>query len=152
MNIFITSHAYGHKHKHTHQSYSQDFLRSYLCNVQVGSLLPYILINLLQVILVMVLVIYFHFQFYFRETIAFTDSKTMGAKHGIWCFRALHQWKVFLRRQGRTLTHASILSDITLLDLIWQAQLWKIEVHVKTLFMPRWALWLFIYGHPIYAY
>ena len=45
----------------------------------------------------------------------------MGAKHGIWCCRALHQWKVFLPSQGRTLTHASILSDITLLDPMWQA-------------------------------
>ena len=33
----------------------------------------------------------------------------MGAKHGIWCCRALHQWKMFLPIQGRTLTHASIL-------------------------------------------
>ena len=54
------------------------------------------------------------------ETIALTDTKTMGAKHGIWCFRSLHQWKVFLPRQGRTLTHPSILVDITLLDPIWQ--------------------------------
>ena len=47
------------------------------------------------------------------ETIALTDSKTMGAKHGIWCCIALHQGKVFLQGQGRTLTHASILTDIT---------------------------------------
>ena len=33
----------------------------------------------------------------------------MGAKHGIRCCRALHQWKVFLTNQGITLTHASIL-------------------------------------------
>ena len=44
----------------------------------------------------------------------------MGAKHRILCCRALHQWKVFLPRQGRTLTHPSILVDITLLDPIWQ--------------------------------
>ena len=40
----------------------------------------------------------------------------MGAKHGIWCCGDLHQWKVFLPRQGIKLTQASILSDITLLD------------------------------------
>ena len=45
----------------------------------------------------------------------------MGAKHEIWCCRALHQWKVFLPIQGRALTHASILIDITLLDPMWQA-------------------------------
>ena len=60
----------------------------------------------------------------------------MGAKHGIWCCGALHQWKVFLSRPGRTLTQASILSVITLLDPKWQALLWKLEVHLKTLFMP----------------
>ena len=32
-----------------------------------------------------------------------------------------YKWKVFLPSQGKTLTHASILSDITLLDPIWQA-------------------------------
>ena len=45
----------------------------------------------------------------------------MGAKPGIWCYRALHQGKVFLPSQGRTLTHASVLVDITLLDPLWQA-------------------------------
>ena len=69
----------------------------------------------------MVLVINFYCPFYFRETIALIDTKTMGAKHGIWCLRALHQWKVFLHSQGRTLTNANILVDITLLHLMWQA-------------------------------
>ena len=45
----------------------------------------------------------------------------MGDKHGIWYCRVLHQWKVFLPRQGIKLTQASILSDITLLDPTWQA-------------------------------
>ena len=45
----------------------------------------------------------------------------MGTKHGIWYCVELHQWKVFLPIQGRTLTHASILSDITLLDLMWKS-------------------------------
>ena len=40
----------------------------------------------------------------------------MGAKHGIWCCGDLHQWKVFLPRQGRTLTHARILTDIAFID------------------------------------
>ena len=35
------------------------------------------------------------------------------------------------------LTQASILSDITLLDTMCQAQLRNLEVHVKTLFMPK---------------
>ena len=45
----------------------------------------------------------------------------MGAKHGIWCCRALHQGEVFSPSKGRTLTHASILVDTTLLDPMWQA-------------------------------
>ena len=45
----------------------------------------------------------------------------MGAKHGIWCCGALHQWNVFQPSQGRILTHASILSDITSLDPMWKA-------------------------------
>ena len=60
----------------------------------MSSLLPPILGNFPQVILVMVFVIYFHCPFYFRKTIALTDTKTMGAKHGIWCCRVLHQKKV----------------------------------------------------------
>ena len=47
---------------------------------------------------------------------ALIDTKTLGAKHGIWCCRALQQWKVFLHTKGRTLRHPIILSDITLLD------------------------------------
>lgn len=56
------------------------------------------------------------------ETIASTETKTMGAKHGMQCCRDLHQQKVFLSSQGRTLTHAIILVDITLLDPMCQAQ------------------------------
>ena len=51
---------------------SQNFLRSYLCNVQVGSLLLLVLSNLPYVILYRVLVINLHFQFYIRETIFLT--------------------------------------------------------------------------------
>ena len=51
----------------------------------------------------------------------------MRAKHGIWCCRALHQWKVFLTSQGRTLAYASIFVDITLIDPIWQAKLWNLR-------------------------
>ena len=35
----------------------------------------------------------------------------MGAKHDIWCFKALHQCMMFLPSQGRTLTHASIINN-----------------------------------------
>ena len=68
----------------------------------------------------MILFIYFHPQFYFRETIALTDTKTMGAKHGIWCCTALHQWMLFLPSHGRTLTYVSILNYVTFLDPMWK--------------------------------
>ena len=45
----------------------------------------------------------------------------MGDKHGIWYCRVLHQWKVFLPRQGITFTTDNILVDITFIDPIWQA-------------------------------
>ena len=52
---------------------SQNFLRSYLCNIQVDSSLPPILCNIPYVIRVRLLVIYFLFPFYFRENIDLTD-------------------------------------------------------------------------------
>ena len=45
----------------------------------------------------------------------------MDAKHAIWCCGSLHIWKVFLPSQGITLIHATILSDIGMLDPMWQA-------------------------------
>ena len=75
----------------------------------------------------MFLIIYFHFQFYFMETIALTNTTTMGGKHEIQCCIALHQWKVFLPSQGRTLTHASILVYIRLLDPMQQAQFMELR-------------------------
>ena len=45
----------------------------------------------------------------------------MGAKQIILCCRDLHHWKVFLPKQGTTLTHARNFFDITLLDPMWNA-------------------------------
>ena len=79
----------------------------------MGSLLSFILSSFTQLILVSVLVIYFHCVFYISETIALTDTKIMGAKHGIRCCRTLQKWKVLLPSKVRTLTNASILCKFT---------------------------------------
>ena len=52
---------------------SQNFLRSYLCNFQMSSLLPPILSNPFKSFYLGSLSITFHCSFYFRETIALID-------------------------------------------------------------------------------
>ena len=55
----------------------------------------------------------------------------MGAKYGILCSRALHQWAVFLPSQGRTLTHVIIPSEITCYKLYGKHILWNLGASWK---------------------
>ena len=111
---------------------SQNFLRRYLCNVYMGSLLPSILSNLPQVILIRVLVIYFHCAFYFRETIVLIDPKIMSANIKFGVIETYTKWKVFLPSEGRPLKHVSILIDITFLYPIGKAQFIELGAVMET--------------------